>query len=96
MNRLHPNPTASVLVNTLAAIAAMVVFFVAIHLADRDATAAAKLDALEAQAINAENRLQRAARALCVAEAGPGAQARWTHDGDLVCRPAEITAEAKP
>jgi hypothetical protein len=93
MTRLHPNPTGTVLVNTLAAIAALVVFFGVIHLAERDATAAAKLDALDAQAMNAEHRLQRAARALCIAEAGPGSQARWTPQGDLVCRPAEVTAQ---
>jgi len=91
----HPhNPTAAVLTNTLASIVALVLFFGVLHLADRDATAASKLDALDAQAQAAEHRLQRAARALCASEAGPGAQALWTQDGDLVCRPATLTAEA--
>jgi len=94
MTRPHRNPTQAVLVNTLAAIAAVVVFFGVLHMVDRDASAAATLDALDAQAQAAEHRLQRAARALCASEAGPGAQALWTQDGDLVCRPATLTAEA--
>lgn len=28
------------------------------------------------------------AQRICTAEAGRGAQVLWTHDGDLVCRPA--------
>ena len=39
------------------------------------------------------DRLQRAAAQLCQAEAGPGAQVLWTADGDLVCRPAVLTAQ---
>lgn len=48
------------------------------------------------QASELEQRMHRAAAALCKAEAGPGAQALWTQDGDLVCRPAVMTAEATP
>lgn len=96
MTRLPRNPTGTVLVNTLAAIAALVLFFGVLHLAERDNQAAHTLDALSTQAQAAEHRLQRAASALCGAEAGPGAQALWTPDGDLVCRPAQLTAEAAP
>ena len=67
-------------------------FFVVIHLAERDMHDAAKLDAIDAQMLAAESRMQRAAQALCVAELGPGTVALWTRDGDLVCRPAEVVA----
>lgn len=39
------------------------------------------------RAARAEARLQRAAQELCLQEAGPGAAAIWTSEGDLVCRP---------
>lgn len=39
------------------------------------------------RAARTEARLQRAAQELCLAEAGPGAAAIWTTQGDLVCRP---------
>jgi hypothetical protein len=41
---------------------------------------AERLDGIEA-------RLDRAALTLCAEEAGPGALARWTPDGELVCQP---------
>lgn len=30
---------------------------------------------------------------ICTTELGPGTQAIWTVDGDLVCRPAVLTAQ---
>lgn len=39
------------------------------------------------RAAKAEARLQKAAQDLCLQEAGPGAAAIWTSEGDLVCRP---------
>ena len=39
------------------------------------------------RAAQTEARLQKAAQDLCLAEAGPGAAAIWTSEGDLVCRP---------
>jgi hypothetical protein len=82
---LNPNPTQAVLVNTLAAIAALVVFFGVLHLADQDLQAASKLDAIDAEAQALETRMNRAAAALCRAEAGPGARPVWTPDGALLC-----------
>lgn len=39
---------------------------------------------------------ERDDRELCTAELGPGAQVLRTHQGDLVCRPAELTAGGQP
>lgn len=38
-----------------------------------------------------DRQIQRTAEAVCLAEAGPGAQVLWTHQGDLVCRPQSHT-----
>lgn len=67
-------------------------FFVVIHLAERDAEELHTVAAIAADLKAAENRMQRAAQALCVAELGPGTVALWTREGDLVCRPAEVVA----
>lgn len=40
-----------------------------------------------------EARRDALALQLCVAEMGPGTQVIWTVDGDLVCRPAVLTAQ---
>lgn len=55
-------------------------------IAHRAAVVNAEMDATDA-------RMQRAAAALCRAEMGPGAQVLWTMEGDLVCRPAVMTAQ---
>lgn len=73
------------LVNWLAALIFMAIFFMVLHLVNEDADAAAKLDALDHQVLAAESRLQRAARALCREELGVGATARWLADGSLSC-----------
>jgi hypothetical protein len=86
------NPAQAVLVNALAAIAAIVVFFMVLHIADQGAQAAHELHQLDKQAQAATQRMHRAAATLCQAEAGPGAQAAWLDDGSLICRPAVITA----
>ena len=93
MNPLHTNPTRRVLINSAAAVSAVVVFFGVLHIADTEAEPASQQATIGAQAQAQDQRLQRAARALCQAEAGPSAQALWTVDGDLVCRPALITAQ---
>lgn len=49
-----------------------------------DAAHAAQLESLD-------RRIQRTAEAVCLTEAGPGAQVLWTHQGDLVCRPQSHT-----
>lgn len=90
--RTRLNPARTVLINTLAAIAATAVFFMVLHLADRDAGDASRMARINAELDAADARLQRAATQLCQAEAGPGAEALWTQDGDLVCRPAVLTA----
>lgn len=68
-------------------------FFGVIHLAERDAEHASRMATINAELDAADARLQRAATQLCQAEAGPGAQVLWTQDGDLVCRPAVLTAQ---
>lgn len=66
------------IVNWLAAVLLAAVFFTLLH--------------VTAQPVDSsENRLQRAARALCAEEMGPGARVLWTRDGDLVCRPSVVT-----
>ena len=80
------------IINFINGALVVALFFVVIHLADQDMQNAAKLDAVDAQMLAAENRIQRAAQALCVAELGPGTVALWTREGDLVCRPAELVA----
>ena len=82
----------SKVINFLGGVVFVALFFGVAYLADQDMQDAAKLDAIDAQLLAAENRMQRAAQALCVAELGPGTVALWTRDGDLVCRPAELTA----
>lgn len=50
--------------------------------------ALAELDAANAQADAALERMDRAAAALCAAEHGPGSAHVWTADQELVCHPA--------
>ncbi|MBS3998221.1 MAG: hypothetical protein KGZ67_12990 [Hydrogenophaga sp.] len=57
-----------------------------------DAQDAKRMRQINAEIREAEASMDRAAAALCRAELGPGAQALWTHQGDLVCRPAVLTA----
>lgn len=68
-------------------------FFGVLHLAEREVDINSRMAQINAELDAADERLQRAAHALCQAEAGPGAKVLWTSDGDLVCRPAVITAE---
>lgn len=77
----------------VVAMFATAAFFGVIHLAERDTSTASRMAAINAELDAADARLQRAATQLCQAEAGPGAQVLWTHDGDLVCRPAVLTAQ---
>lgn len=72
---------------------AVALFFGVIHLANRDAGHASRMATFNAELDADDARLQRAATHLCQAEAGPGAQVLWTADGDLVCRPAVLTAQ---
>lgn len=50
-------------------------------------------DAAEAW-IDSDNLATRnaIAKVLCESELGPGTEVLWTHDGDLVCRPAATQA----
>ncbi len=73
---------------------AVATFFALIHLAERDTDTASRMARINADLDAADARLQRAAEQLCKAEAGPGAEVLWTQDGDLVCRPAVLTAQA--
>ena len=88
------------LVNWLVATVLVGLFFGCIYLAEQDMQDAAKLSALDIRVMQSESRMQRAARALCVAELGLGAMPAWTPDGKLICKPrpasAEVVAEAQP
>ena len=87
--------THATLANWLATIGFVVVLFGVVYQIDRADAEAERLHALDMQAQAADARMHRAAQALCQAEAGPGTQALWTHDGDLVCRPALLTTQAR-
>lgn len=90
MNRTH-----TTLGTWLLALLVTALFFALLHLAERDAADASSMAAINAELDAADARLQRAAALLCQSEAGPGAEVLWTHDGDLVCRPAVMTAQAE-
>ena len=68
------------------------VFFVVIHEAEKADHIGQRAAALNAEMDATDARMQRAAAALCRAELGPGTQVLWTMEGDLVCRPAVMTA----
>jgi hypothetical protein len=73
--------------NWLSAAALVAALFALLHLVEQPA----------GQHVDPEeDRLHRAAHDLCTSELGPGAQVLWTLEGDLVCRPATLTAEAQP
>lgn len=88
----HARPTLG---NYLLAPIVVALFFGVIHLAERDTDHANRVASIQAELAATEARQQQAATQLCQAEAGPGAQVLWTHDGDLVCRPAVLTAQAE-
>jgi hypothetical protein len=92
MNRTHPTRSAWTL--GLLVVAA---FFGLLHLAERnDNSHAEQMARINAELDATDARMERAAALLCQAEAGPGAQVLWTQDGDLVCRPAVMTAQVRP
>ena len=69
------------------------VFFAVIHEAEKADDIGQRAAALNAEMDDTEALMQRAAAALCRAELWPGAQVLWTWEGDLVCRPAVMTAQ---
>lgn len=77
---------------TLAAAAVLVAAYaLAQGPSDTDTLRAmAELDAANAQADAAFERMDRAASALCQAEHGPGSTHVWTADNQLVCYPATL------
>ncbi|WP_382155357.1 hypothetical protein [Hydrogenophaga sp. ANAO-22] len=60
--------------------------------AEAQDTAASATDAVTAASIAAQR--DALARRICEYERGPGARVLWTHQGDMVCRPATRTAQA--
>lgn len=78
---------------SLSAILFAAVFFAVIHEAEKADHIGQRAAALNAEMDATDARMQRAAAALCRAELGPGAQVLWTIEGDLVCRPAVLTAQ---
>jgi Flp pilus assembly protein TadG len=74
------------IVNFMLGLLFIVLFFGIVYLANQDMQAAAKLDSIDSRLIAAETRMDRAARALCVAEIGEGAKAVWAASGVLTCK----------
>lgn len=93
---MNQNHHPAVLTTWATALLAVACFFTIVHLANLDTDHASRMTAINADLDAAEARQQRAAAQLCQAEAGPGAQVLWTQDGDLVCRPAVMTAGVTP
>lgn len=83
---------AATALNCLGAVVFAATFFAIHHHAEQADDIGQRAAAVNAQMDAADARLQRAAAALCKAELGPGAQVLWTSEGDLVCRPAVLTA----
>lgn len=78
--------------NWCLAAAACALFLAAQLLDEPDLSQALADDAAHAAQLESlDRRIQRTAEAVCLAEAGPGAQVLWTHQGDLVCRPQSHT-----
>jgi hypothetical protein len=80
----------------LAAIAACMAFLLLCAALDPFHPEAQDMADATTEAITmADIEAQRDALALqiCQAELGPGTQVIWTVDGDLVCRPAVLTAQ---
>lgn len=92
MNRPHTTTPGT----WLLALLVSALFFAVLHLAERDSRHAERMAQANAELAATDARMERAAALLCQAEAGPGAQVLWTQDGDLVCRPAMMTAEVQP
>lgn len=92
----NPRPINATLAAWLMGLLAVAMFFGVIHLAERDADFSSRMAQVNAELDAAEASLQRAAAQLCRAEVGPGAEVLWTQDGDLVCRPARMTALNTP
>lgn len=69
-----------------------VVFFWVLHQVGQNDAHVERMQAMNAEMRELDARMQRAAADLCRSEIGPGAQVLWTMEGDLVCRPAVLTA----
>lgn len=80
--------------NWPAGLVAALLCFALWNIAADKTDAPTESEAFEAQLADIDARIQRAASDLCTDAPGPGTQALWTTDGDLVCRPATVTAKA--
>lgn len=87
--------TPATLVNWLAALIFVLVFFGVIYQVDQAGAEADRLHMLAKAANATEQRLQRAAQALCTAELGAHTTVVWTADNVLVCRPTVLTAKTE-
>lgn len=83
---------AATALNCLGAVVFAATFFAIADHTEQADDLATRAAAVNEQLDAADARMQNAAAALCQAELGPGAQVLWTSDGDLVCRPAVLTA----
>jgi type II secretory pathway component PulM len=78
--------------NWLAAALAGIVFFWVLHQVGETDAHTERMQSINAEMRELDARMDRAASDLCRSELGPGAQVLWTREGDLVCRPAVMTA----
>lgn len=85
---------ATTATNWLGALVFTAVLFAVLHHTEQADDLATRAATVNAELAATDARLDRAAAALCTAELGPGAEVLWTHEGDLVCRPAVLTAQA--
>jgi len=69
-----------------------VVFFWVLHQVGETDAHVERMQTINTQMRELDARIDRAAADLCRSEIGPGAQVLWTREGDLVCRPAVLTA----
>lgn len=85
---------ATTATNWLGALVFAAVLFAVIHQTEQADDLATRAASTNAELAATDARMQRAAAALCQAELGPGAEVLWTREGELVCRPAVMTAQA--
>lgn len=85
--------TARTWLATIAACMAFLLLCAALDPVHEEAQDVADDVALAQQRADLEAGRDALALQICQAELGPGTRVLWTVDGDLVCRPAVLTAQ---
>ncbi|PZO17658.1 MAG: hypothetical protein DCF26_09525 [Burkholderiales bacterium] len=85
--------TARTWLATIAACMAFLLLCAALDPVPQEAQDVADDITLAQQRASLEARRDALALRLCQAELGPGTRVLWTVNGDLVCRPAVLTAQ---